>query len=649
VVEIVSHFEFRNRDFGEMTRWWREDDPRDRAEAIFAAYQWLFNHESERRQRLIRFSSLYAGRPIGGLEAEHFGNPEVLTHLERATPTTNLVHSVVDTAQAKIGVSRPRPFVLTEKGGSHLQLKAKRLDQFLWGLFHLTGAAAWRQLQLRDALIWGTGAIRVTEHAAGDHGVIQLERTYPWELLFDPLESHYGAPRSLIQWRTIDREVLAEKFPEHADDIRDDSITPRAADDAGDNRDILADQVVVAEAWRLPSFKGADDGHHAIATEHLLLTEVNRKWVSERFPFSFLHWSRPQTGFWGNSIVEQIEGLQIENNEMGLKISDILYHVAVPWILIEHNSEVEEGHIANDVKGIKIKYRGTPPQVVAHQAVNPDLYVQQDRTHARAFEMPGVSQLDATAKKPSGLNSGIAIREFEDLTAGRLGIHAQQYENGAIDLAELLIDSAKRLDSQGTMVEVAAEERKRRRSFIRRIKWKDVDFGADVFQLKLFPTSALPNHPGGQLAKIEEMIQAGMLDRESAMSLLDFPDLEAVVSLETAPRDLIMDVIDKILEDKVYTPPEPNMPLDMALRLVGLAYNRALLDGADEEALALLRDWQLQAEALRDQAIRAAQQAELAAQQAAAVPPPGAVPPGAEVPPAGQPGNGADILPDGVV
>jgi hypothetical protein len=402
----------------------------------------------------------------------------------------------------------------------------------------------------------------------------------------------------MMQVRTMDRAVLAEMFPRRAEDIWNREKVPRVAADEGPNVDALADQVKCVEAWRLPSYPGATDGAHAIATGAVLLSDPKDIWMSTRFPFQRMTWELPRTGYWGRSLVEQVTGVQLENNEMGVKVSRILYKLGVPYILTDRNSKVEKGHFNNSMEGVVIDYEGTPPQVVAHTAVSPELFGQQDRTRAQIYQLSGVSELDAGGQKPAGIDSGKGLRVYSEISKGRLGIEAQRYERGSVDLGRLIIDSARRLHDSGASVEVTAEAQRRRSSFLVRIKWADVDMDDDAFQLKVFPANALSSHPSAKLADIQELIGSGMLDRTTALSLIDFPDLDATVALETAPRDLILDILDRIVEDDEVIPPEPGIDLAMALRLGALRYNRARLDGADDAALSRLRDWALQVQAL---------------------------------------------------
>jgi hypothetical protein len=409
----------------------------------------------------------------------------------------------------------------------------------------------------------------------------------------------HGEPRTLVHQRLVDRHVLASRFAKDKEtraSVLDETKTPRATFDSHrTGYDAFADQVVVVEAWHLPSYEGADDGSHAIVTEHATL--LSESW-GDAFPFVFFHWSRPQVGFWGSSLVEEVQGLQLEMNELMGKIQTAFWHLAVPWVFNEVGSKIEKAHLNNDMKGSIIDYSGTMPQVHTHATVHPEVFQHLDRLYSRAYEVSGISQMSAQGVKPAGLNSGKAQLVYEDIESERFQIKGQDYERGAMKLAWLMVEAAKRLDEAGFDVEVSAEDRRRRRSFLQRIKWSDVDLGDEAFELKIFPSSALPQTPAGRLATVEQLIASGMIDRDAGMQLLDFPDIDSVTSRELAPYDVALDIVEMILDDGEVMSPEPFMNLELSMKIVNQAYLRAKIDRVPEDRLQMLRVWVSQAQSL---------------------------------------------------
>ena len=56
-----------------------------------------------------------------------------------------------------------------------------------------------------------------------------------------------------------------------------------------------------------------------------------------------------------------------------------------------------------------------------------------------------VSAMQATSQRPSGLNSGEAIRSYDDISTDRFANLARKYDDLFIDLAYQIIDAAREI------------------------------------------------------------------------------------------------------------------------------------------------------------------------------------------------------------
>jgi hypothetical protein len=87
--------------------------------------------------------------------------------------------------------------------------------------------------------------------------------------------------------------------------------------------------------------------------------------------------------------------------------------------------------------------------------------------------------------------------------------------------------------------------------------------------------------------------QAGYLSKEQVMDIVDFPDLNDTVSLETASLHLTQEILSNIKElgEEGYMSPGAYLDLNLAYRMVCLEIDRSQLQGVDEENIDLLRKW----------------------------------------------------------
>ena len=536
--------------------------------------------------------------------------------------TYNIVQSCIDTLTSRISQNKPKPMFLTEAGNSKLQRKAKKLDSFFYGCFYENNLYKLGPKIFRDACVFGEGIV----HCYSELGKIKYERVLPYEILVDYLESHYGpeSTYSLFRIKNIDRTVLAEMYPDKAEDIA--KMTNTSIFISAANRSV-ADTVTVVEAWRLPI--GNSKGRHVIVTENAILSDED--YEESHFPFAMLRYSPRLYGFYAQGMAEQLVPLQVEINRTLISIQRSLYLGGTHKIFVKSGSKVIKQHFDNMI-GTIMEYAGdTPPQYVVPQLVQPEIYSHLENMIQKGYQLPGVSQLSASSLKPMGIDSGKALRAVDDIQVQRFQTIAQAYEAFFVDCSMIGVSVAKKAYEEHGNLKIKVPGKR----FIETIDWKDVDMEKDQFQLQIYPVSKLPNDPEGRLATIQEMMQAGLLTPDAGRRLLDYPDLEGEENLYNATNDYLHKILDGIVEDGDYTPPEPFDDLQNARKLALEYYSQGKLNKLSEDRLELLRQFMKQIDMLTTQAMPQPQ-APQAAQAVPQSPPVSALLPNA-------PGGGSNL------
>jgi hypothetical protein len=247
----------------------------------------------------------------------------------------------------------------------------------------------------------------------------------------------------------------------------------------------------------------------------------------------------------------------------------------------------------NDIGAI-VSYTGTQPQYITPPIVPPEIYAHLLTLKNAAYDQAGISQLSATSQKPAGLNSGKALREYNDIESDRFMTVGQAYENLYLDVARLMIGEAKKIFKEDKKFSVMYPGKK----FVETIAWKDVDLEEDQYVMQIFPVSKLPDEPAGRLQTIQEMMQAGLVSPQTGRKLLDYPDLESEESLANAEEELLHDMLEKVIDKGEYTPPEPTDNLQLAQKMVLEYIARGRKDGLEEEKLDMLRTFLTQVQVL---------------------------------------------------
>lgn len=563
-------------------QWWLAGNDKELSGQLLGTAAFLKTTQEYRYRQNGIYARLYGNHSIANFIGTNSSKMSDLTGLPSDRPTFNLIQSCIDTLIARISQSRPSPTFLTDNGDYKERRIAKQLNNFIQGEFYQTKTYQKTTIMLRDALVTGTGVLKVLET---DNNKVGVERVLNTDLLIDPNESLYGDPRQMYQLKLVDRRQLMASFPKYKALIA--QAAQAYADSSADASKTVSDLVMVVEGWHLKSGKNAKDGRHTIAcTAGVLFDEEYEK---ETFPFVFLHYSPRLLGFWAQGLAEQLMGTQLEINSLLFTISKAIKLVGVPRIFIENGSKVVKSHNNNEI-GTIITYSGVKPSYEVAQCVPQELYANLERLKQDGYQQSGVSAMQASAGKPAGLNSGEAIRSYDDISTDRMATLSKRYDDVFVDLAYLITDLAK---------DIAVREGKYQTVYPNKNGAKEIDLPAmdlikDPFVIQCFNMSSLPRDPAGRMQKITEMIQAGMIDIKEGRRLLDYPDLDQMEILANASEERIFQILDKIIEDGEYTPPDVFMDLELAEKLTVQYYNLYSACKLEDEKIELLINFHTQ-------------------------------------------------------
>jgi len=552
-----------------------------RAQYLFGLMKTLDSNQMGVQQNNLRCLRLYNNQEITGLSIANYvlsSTPGNIGVARQNRLTLNVIKSAIDTLISKMAKDRIAPTFLTSRAPWSKQRQAEKLTKWMKGAFYGARVHETAPLALRDAAIFGTGFIKVYS----DNGTIHAERVFPDEMLVDLNDAYYGKPECMYQRRFVSRSAMLKRF---ADDPEKIGIINRSKTIQGHSSFSPSEVIQVVEGWRLPDSDG-NYGQHIIATDAGCL--VCEPYERKRFPFAMIRYTVQPVGYYGSGVTEDLLGIQIEINRLAMHMQQSMRLLSNPRVFIEEGSSVNINQLTNEIGGI-VKYRGTAPVIQTAQTVAPELFNQLNMLYNRAYEIVGISQLAAASKNPLGANaSGRALREMTDIQSDRFALTSYQYQQFHLDLAQLFIDEAKMLASEGQPVPSRSFDRK---NGLESIDWSEIDLKDDEYVVQCFPASALPDQPGARIESIRELMQMGMIDPETAQELLDFPDLDKNTALSVAPMRIAQRMIEKMLEEGVYIPPEPYLPVDKMQALAQRYYCDALVRGMEEDKLDLLRQF----------------------------------------------------------
>jgi len=571
-----------------LKRWWLEPK-KTMFESVNAISKTIVDKDSPRQTQIHINSRLYGNVNLLGLNGLSYTKVGDVKNAMRDRVSYNVVQSVVDTKVARMAKNKPAPMFLTSGADYKTMRKAKKLDKWCSGVFYENEAYKLGPEILRDAEINGTGIIHIFEQDER----IKWERVLEMELYTDTIDSIYGKPTQMHRIKSVDRDVLIAMFPEHKDMIL---TVSSASSELKGVYESVADLINVHEAWHLKSGKKAKDGIHAITIENCTL--FTEKYEHNFFPFVFVHSSKRLLGFWGQGAAERLQSIQLEINKILWVIQRSMHLHGTYRVWIKTGSKLPKEHINNDIGAVLVS--DEMPQYLSSSFIPQEYFSHLQTLKNSAFEQEGVSQLNANAQKPAGLDSGKALRTYDDLGSDRLVVLGQNYETMFMDCAKLSISVAKDIHERTGHYEVKFSGAR----FIESIDWTDIDLEEDEYVMKIFPISSLPQDPAGRLQTITEYLQAGFLTPKQARRLLTFPDLEAEDNLANSREEWLHQIFDKMVDEGEYSPPEPEMDLASGNEIALTYYAQGKCLNLEEERLEMLRRWRDQALILQAKAIQ---------------------------------------------
>lgn len=551
---------------GKSDFWWKKDEE-SVGRASFECVKHLDETQAAKRNSYLHFLRLYSGRQVTALSGSDYAASSDAGSIIRL----NVVKSCIDTAVAHIATNRSRPLYQTKGGNYEQRERARRLGKFMLGQFMALKRYI-KGLQIfRDAAIFGTGIEKF--YSVG--GRICSERLRPDMLVYDQAEAAGGSVRQLFEVRPVDRGVLTDLFPkmwkeiETAKQVRDDGTEPS-----------INEPVDVVESIHLPSGEDAKDGRHTIAVGNATL--LDETWERERFPYSIFNWSDPVIGIDGIGAAEELASIQREVNYVAQKIQRLMT-LATSFVWKEKGSGV--GKLTNK-DFAQYEYTGRPPIFQTVASVSSEYFSHLDRLYQRAFELMGISQLAAQATKPAGLDSGEALKVYNDIGTKRFQHVGQRWEQFHLDAAECIYDVAADIyaDGDDLSVLVAGDHD------VEEINFKDAYLEPGQYIMQPHPVSLLPDTPAGQVDTIVKLGQGiPAMAPYLPMLLNGIPDVQAVVDRMTAPIKIAEMQIGRILSDSEFEPPYESMDLQLTRDIATKSLLQAYVDGVPQDRCDLLR------------------------------------------------------------
>ena len=456
----------------------------------------------------------------------------------------NLIRSITNTLQSRIGSKQPKPMFLTDNAKYETQKKTKMNDRIVNYHFKHGGAYKAGKQCFKLACISNIGAVKVLED--------RKKQTFKYEPVH-PLKFFVPTPRfgltdrdEIFQEYRIPKSTLIEMYPDYKEEIlkniglmntRHNSIDYSEDDGYSEKTGCL-----VVECWK-------SNKKHCVFVpdiDNLILFEED--WKFDFIPFEFYRWETRTEGFFGQGLAEELTPIQRRVNYITRKIINSIDLVAGSKIFVSGKIENHNSKLTNQIGAI-YRYSGEQPPFESMFQGVPESYFMHLRENVEmAFKQSGISELSVQTLKPKGLNSGKALQTYND-------IETQRFASASRDYSQLFIGLAKITYEMG------------------------VHFGFPMFKkisekekpyIDIYPTNLLSEHPSARYDDLEKLISMGVVPVNQVTQLLNFPDLESFETSEGATIKAVRDLLNRITElpeDDANAEETPIMELDLLVQL----------------------------------------------------------------------------------
>ena len=487
-----------------------------------------------RLSKYYRNYNYYNNTPAGTLK--NVRNPSIvgLYNIEESietdtttTPSINVIKSCIDTLTSKIAQSKVRPFFNSINGTFKDVNVCKNAQQYFDQYFDIEEVNKKVSMAFRDACVFDHGVIYV------DAETKSITKALPWQVFVRPAELTYNnVTRAYYCQNDYPVSMLPERY-------RNDVLK------------VNPEQNYVTYGV----YYDTVDKCKAVYISELDFVKIE-KYEGNRVPFIFLWYNNPIHGGSSVSVVDMLYGIQTEVNTLMAKVKDASQLSPALTFFLPDDATIKSTQINNRIGNV-VTYKATSdmsgsPVTVATPSFIDSQYIELiQNLKETAYEMVGISQLSAQSKKPTGLDSGIALQTMENVESERFEEQLNQVIRCYVDIAKtclrvfpkdesILPDASNRVD----------------------IKWRDIVEQEKKMQIQFSAADSLSKDPSTKLQQLQQLAAAGIIPPERIAQMMQLPDIEGAFSLSNNALNATLSIIRDAIESDKFDVPD-YIPLPM--------------------------------------------------------------------------------------
>lgn len=510
--------------------WWERDlDDPNIARSMFDTVR-----DIERRQSSIHDGNKRHARTYAGYLPSGLVDGAVPTSNLRApfAATKNLVRSVCDVGHAMIVKTRPKPTFVTTGADWKVQMQAEDMDQFMVGAYMAGHLYETAPRSFHDSTIFGTGGWKYVTRGKGEHFRVYYERLLIDDIVVDEEENRVDCfnPPNVYHRMIVRTDAVIRKYA--AGNSADDKILRARLMATGNSQSadwpgihVTKDHSILIEAIHVDQ-DDPNNNVRVLSVDGILLKA--EKWHFSFQPYTFLWWSLPITGFYGDGIAYRQFGRQERITYMHRWIQTVLDRFATPTAWLDPAGGPPTLQMSNELGKIVMARR--EPKFETPQLITGEIWHWLNKLEDDGFEDEGMSRQMTAGEPPPGIESAPAQREAVWRQGQRFFPVSQRWEYSmAVDTAYKTAAIYKRAAESGEKPKVRWADRK----LMYTMEWPDLEDNQYLIRPDASSLDSLS--PAARMQGAIELAQTGWIDKEEGRALVAHPDLRASDALDNAP------------------------------------------------------------------------------------------------------------------
>ena len=267
------------------------------------------------------------------------------------------------------------------------------------------------------------------------------------------------------------------------------------------------------------------------------------------YPIVNVYYNEPINNGKTVSIVDELEGIQTQIDLINAKIAATSQLTPANLVFIDEQSGLKASDINNkDCQiypvGIQPGNTANPVNVVTPVPFDPYWSSMLDFYINKAYDMIGISQLSAQSRKPSGLDSGVALQTMEDIESDRFEVQVNHFINAYINVTRKLIEIIPE------DFEILPADK-----YQSTMTWATLKEQNNLYKVQYSAATSLSKDPAERAKQIIQMSQIGLITPSKAAELMDMPDLTDAYSDAECMEMAVAAVINNAVEYDLYDIP----------------------------------------------------------------------------------------------